>query len=198
MSGNIVPPKSEKRFVEEEELLNDAFRLAVNIYESGFRPNFIVGIWRGGSTIGIYVQECLQYLGVVTDHIAIRTSYRGMNSYLEKVHSPETIRVHGLQYLYEKLNRDDRLLLVDDVFSSGQNIEAALRRLQAKCKRNYPKDVRIAVSYYRPDKNRTGRFPDSFLHETSDWLVLPYELQGLTLEEIADHNPWVKPILENL
>ena len=131
MSGNIVPPKSEKRFVEEEELLNDAFRLAVNIYESGFRPNFIVGIWRGGSTIGIYVQECLQYLGVVTDHIAIRTSYRGMNSYLEKVHSPETIRVHGLQYLYEKLNRDDRLLLVDDVFSSGQNIEAALRRLQA-------------------------------------------------------------------
>ena len=54
------------------------------------------------------------------------------------------------------------------------------------------------MSYYRPDKNRTGRFPDYFLHETSDWLVLPYELQGLTLEEIADHKPWVKPILENL
>ncbi|WP_229801769.1 MULTISPECIES: phosphoribosyltransferase [Halioglobus] len=190
--------QSEKRFIEEEELLNDAFRLAVNIYESGFRPNFIVGIWRGGSTVGIYVQECLQYLGVMTDHIAIRTSYRGMDSYLEKVQSPETIRVHGLQYLYEQLNRDDRLLLVDDVFSSGHNIEAVLQRLQAKCKRNYPEDVRIAVPFYRPDKNRTGRIPDYFLHETSDWLVLPYELQGLTDDEITHHKPWVKPILENL
>ena len=60
----------KKQFIEEQALLEDAFRLAVNIFDSGFRPDFIVGIWRGGSTVGIYVQECLQYLGVKTDHIA--------------------------------------------------------------------------------------------------------------------------------
>ena len=67
----------QKRFIAEQDLLEDSYRLAVQIFDSGFRPDFIVGVWRGGSTVGIYVQECLQYLGVETDHIAIRTSYRG-------------------------------------------------------------------------------------------------------------------------
>ena len=188
---------SNKQFVEEEMLLNDAFRLGVRIFESGFRPNFIVGIWRGGSTVGIYVQECLQFLGVETDHISIRTSYRGMDSYLESINTPETIRVHGLQYLYERLNCDDRLLLVDDVFSTGNNIEAVISRLKTKCKRNMPQDVRIAVPYYKPDRNQSGRKPDYYLHETADWLVLPYELQGLSRQEINEHKPWVTPILES-
>ena len=63
----------QKRFIGEQELLEDSYRLAVQIHHSGFRPDFIVGVWRGGSTVGIYVQECLQYLDVETDHIAIRT-----------------------------------------------------------------------------------------------------------------------------
>ena len=135
----------KKRFIEEEELLEEGFRLAVEIFDSGFRPDFIVGIWRGGSTVGIYVQECLQYLGVKTDHIAIRTSYRGQPSYGELIDNPERIRVHGLQYLFENLDREDKLLIVDDVLSSGYNIEAVVQRLERKCKRNMPKEVRVAV-----------------------------------------------------
>ncbi|MFT4768146.1 MAG: hypoxanthine phosphoribosyltransferase [Glaciecola sp.] len=190
-------PVIKKIFVEEESLLQDAYRLAVAVYESDFRPDFIVGIWRGGSTVGIYVQECLQYLGVKTDHIAIRTSYRGMQSYLKDVETPENIRVHGLQYLYETINRDDALLIVDDVFSSGQNVEAVIQRLESKSKRNMPSDVRIAVPYYKPAKNRTGRVPDYYLHETDDWLVLPYEITGLSEAEIAAHKPWLTAILKS-
>ena len=47
----------EKQFIREEDLLLDAYRLGVKIYESGFRPTFIIGVWRGGSSIGIAVQE---------------------------------------------------------------------------------------------------------------------------------------------
>lgn len=185
----------KKQFIEEQALLEDAFRLAVNIFDSGFRPDFIVGIWRGGSTVGIYVQECLQYLGVKTDHIAIRTSYRGQPSYGELIENPESIRVHGLQYLFENLNREDKLLIVDDVFSSGYNVEAVINRLTRKCKRNMPEEVRVAVPYFKPGKNLSGRKPDYFLHTTEDWLVLPYELQGLSTEEIADYKPDVAPLI---
>ena len=185
----------KKQFIEEQALLEDAFRLAVNIFDSGFRPDFIVGIWRGGSTVGIYVQECLQYLGVMTDHIAIRTSYRGQPSYGELIENPESIRVHGLQYLFENLNREDKLLIVDDVFSSGYNVEAVINRLTRKCKRNMPEEVRVAVPYFKPVKNLSGRKPDYFLHTTEDWLVLPYELQGLSTEEIAEYNPDVEPLI---
>ena len=185
----------KKQFIEEQALLEDAFRLAVNIFDRGFRPDFIVGIWRGGSTVGIYVQECLQYLGVKTDHIAIRTSYRGQPSYGELIENPESIRVHGLQYLFENLNREDKLLIVDDVFSSGYNVEAVINRLTRKCKRNMPEEVRVAVPYFKPVKNLSGRKPDYFLHTTEDWLVLPYELQGLSTEEITDYKPDVAPLI---
>ncbi len=178
-------------------MLEEAFKLAVTIFDSGFRPDFIVGVWRGGSTVGIYVQECLQYLGVKTDHISIRTSYRGQPSYGQLVDNPDSIRVHGLQYLFENLNRDNKLLIVDDVFSSGYNVEAVIRRLEKKCRRNMPEEVRVAVPYFKPGKNLSGRRPDYFLHTTEDWLVLPYELQGLSIEDIIEHKPKVAPILSN-
>ena len=186
----------EKQYIEEEALLIDSYRLAVRIYESGFRPNFIVGIWRGGSTVGIYVQECLQYLGVGTDHIAIRTSYRGMDDYLQKLNTESEIRVHGLQYLYENVNQDDSLLIVDDVYSTGRNVAAVIDRLAAKSKRNMPHDVRVAVPFYRSSQNLTGRVPDFYLHETDNWLVLPYELTGLTEQELRENKPWMMPILD--
>jgi hypoxanthine phosphoribosyltransferase len=187
-----------KRYIQEQELLEDSYRLAVQVYTSGFRPDFIVGVWRGGSTVGIYVQECLQYLGVETDHIAIRTSYRGMNDYLQHLESEREIQVHGLQYLFENMNADDALLIVDDVYSSGRNIAAVIDRLEHKTRRNMPEDVRIAVPYYRSQARQTNRAPDYFLHEYDEWLVLPYELTGLSDDEIAANKPWIKLLLDEL
>ena len=70
----------EKYYITAQELLESSFRLAHMIYEDGFRPHFIVGIWRGGAPIGIAVQEYFEYKGVSTDHIAVRTSsYTGID-----------------------------------------------------------------------------------------------------------------------
>ncbi len=179
--------------------MEDAFRLGVRIFESGFRPNFIVGLWRGGSTVGIYVQECLQTLGVTTDHIALRTSYRGMHQYDAMVASPEAkIRVHGTHYLLDNLNRDDRLLIVDDVFGTGHSVAAVLRRLNRQLKRNMPGDARVATLYRRPSANQTGIAPDFFLHDSEDWLVFPYEMNGLAREEIDRHKPYLSDILDTV
>lgn len=188
----------QKRYIEEQELLEDSYRLAVNIYQSGYRPDFIVGVWRGGSTVGIYVQECLQYLGVETDHIAIRTSYRGMEDYLRKLEQGGEVRAHGLQYLYENMNADDALLIVDDVYSTGRNVAAVIDRLQAKTKRNMSQDVRVAAPYYKPSFNQSNRKPDYYLHVCEGWLVLPYELTGLSDTEIALNKAWIKPLLDEL
>lgn len=191
--------RQSKRFISEAELLEDAYRLGVQIANSDFVPTFIVGLWRGGSTVGIAVQECLQYLGIKTDHIAIRTSYRGLSSYQEMVDNPESqIRVHGTQYLLESLNRDDGLLIVDDVFSSGLTNEALINRLQKRLKRNMPSNVRTAVPWYKPSRNRSARRPNFYIHETDEWLVMPYELDGLNREEIAAGKPWMLPILDSL
>ena len=65
----------KKYFISPGDLLRDSFLLGQQIIESGFRPDFIVGIWRGGTPVGIAVQELLDYAGIATDHVAIRTSY---------------------------------------------------------------------------------------------------------------------------
>ena len=80
-----------KRFISAQELLDDSFRLGLAIVESGYRPNYIVGVWRGGAPVGIAVQELLDFMGVNTDHIAIRTSsYSGIEN------RDRHVRVHGL------------------------------------------------------------------------------------------------------
>jgi hypothetical protein len=61
-----------------------------------------------------------------------------------------------------------------------------------------PRDVRVAVPWYKPGHNRTDRVPDYYLHETDSWLVLPYELNGLTREEIYQNKAFLEPILEEL
>jgi len=189
----------KKQFIQEIDLLQDAYKLGVKIADSGFRPTFIVGLWRGGSVVGIAVQECLQYLNIETDHIALRTSYRGLASYEEMVNNPATeIRVHGTQYLLETINHSDKLLIVDDVFSSGLNVQAVIARLGKRLKRNMPAEVRVAVPWYKPTHNRTDRTPDYYLHTTENWLVMPYELSGLSAEEIANHKNFLLPILQEL
>jgi len=182
----------KKHFIQEEELLNDSYRLGVQIFNSGFKPTFVVGLWRGGSTVGIYVQECLQYLGLNMNHIAIRTSYRGLSHYDSMTKNPrDNIRVHGTHYLLENLNHDDRLLLVDDVCGSGHTLNVVLSRLQKRLKRNMPQEIKIATVWNKPQKRVADIAPDFYVHETQDWLVLPYELTGLSNEEIASEKPFV-------
>jgi hypoxanthine phosphoribosyltransferase len=186
-----------KRIIAANDLLLDSFQLAANIYRAGFKPDFLVGLWRGGSAVGIAVQEGLDHFGVSTDHIAIRTSYRGLESYTQMVDKSESIRVHGLQYLLENLCAKHSLLIVDDVYSSGSSVNAVIEQLKRKTRRNLPHDIRIASVWYRPTA-RTVRPPEYFVHETSDWLVLPYELSGNSIEELREQRPELGSIIDRL
>jgi hypoxanthine phosphoribosyltransferase len=181
---------SDKLFISAQDLLRDSFALGKMILASGFRPSFLVGVWRGGAPIGIAVQELLELHGVATDHIAIRTSsYTGIDQ------QQKTVRVHGIDYLVSRLGAEDRLLLIDDVFDSGRSLEAVLDELARRCRRNLPEQIRIATVYYKPSRNRSRLKPDFFVHETGRWLVFPHELGGLSREEIDAHKSFASEFL---
>ena len=91
---------AEKIYLDAQQLLEDSFRLAGLVYRSGYRPSFIVAVWRGGAPMGIAVQELLAYRGVETDHIAIRTS-----SYQAIDQQASHVRVYNLSYLIKKYRR---------------------------------------------------------------------------------------------
>ena len=180
---------ADKLFIRSNELLADAYELGARILRSGFQPTFIVGIWRGGTPVGIAVQELLQCCGVKTDHIAIRTSsYRGFGQRQAKV------RVHGLNYIVDNINAEDSLLIIDDVHDTGLSIQEVLHQIRTRCRRNTPRQIRVATVFYKPGKSQVEFKPDYYLHETDAWLVFPHELEGLSQEDILHRKPEIEAI----
>ena len=76
-------------------------------------------------------------------------------------------------------------------------MNAVIAQLRRKTRRNLPHDIRVATVWYRPTEN-TLRTPDYFVHETRDWLVLPYEMSGFSLDELRQNRPEMKDQLDRL
>jgi len=180
-----------KVYLTGQGLLEDSFKLAQKVLESGFEPTFIIAVWRGGAPIGIAVQEYLHFHGIHADNIAIRTSsYSGIDNQSREV------EVSGLDYLIKNMQHEDRLLIVDDVFDTGRSVEAIIDELTKKLRLNTPEDIRIAVPYYKPTRNQIDREPDFVVHETADWLKYPHSLEGLDAEEIREKRPEIYEIIK--
>ncbi len=173
-----------KVYISADELLSSSLKLGEMIIKDGFRPDFIVGVWRGGTPVGIAVQELMDFCHIKTDHIAIRTS-----SYTGIAQQESHVKVYGLHYLIDNMNSEDSLLLLDDVFDSGRSVKAIIHELEIQMRKNMPRDVRVGTVYYKPSKNLTDRIPNYFVHKTEDWLIFPHELDGLTDDEIRSSKP---------
>ena len=174
----------DKVFIRPDELLRDSFALARRIYDSGYRPDVILVLWRGGTPVGIVVHEYLLFKGVNTDHSVVKAeSYDGMEARSEP-------RVESLEAVLGRLDSESRVLVVDDIFDSGRTLQAVRDALRTRTAH-----IRIATLYLRIGHNRTDLHPDFCLRESDRWVVFPHELMGLTPEEIARKHPPLADIL---
>ena len=181
-----------KKYISAQQLLDDSYNLGLKILDSGCRPDYIIGVWRGGTPVGIAVQELLDFFGVKTDHISIRTS-----SYTGIAQRVSNVRVHGLDYIIRNVNAEDTLLIIDDVYDTGLSVAQILEDLATKCRRNTP-IMKVATPYFKPNNNKTDRAPDFYLYETDEWLVFPHELSGLTKEELLNDKPGMEVLKERI
>jgi len=165
-----------KKFISANSLYLDSLKLAKKIKDSGFQPNILIALWRGGTPVGIVVHEFFRYSGKdIKFHKAIRTeSYR-------KVDSRGEVLIESFPDLIEQLTDESNLLIVDDIFDTGKTISGLLDMLNNLEKK--PK-VKIATVYYKSKKNQTKISPDFYVKKTNSWIVFPHELDGLTQEEI--------------
>ncbi len=182
-----------KRFISAQSLLDDAYELAAQVIESDFRPDCIVALWRGGTPVGVAVQELFEYCGIAVDHIAIRTSlYSGLDQRERRV------KVHNLDYVFNNFTTENKLLIVDDVFDTGLTIKAVLAEIRNNLGVGQHGDIRVAMPWFKPARNKTDLTPDYYLHETDDWLVFPHELCDLSDEDIARKGGKVTDIVRRL
>jgi hypoxanthine phosphoribosyltransferase len=151
--------------------LLDSYRLAHKIHKSGFRPDAILVLWRGGAPVGIAVHEFLAAKGWNADHMVVKTqSYHGIG----RRSAP---RIEDTLGVLRKIRKNSRNIIVDDIFDTGETLHKISLALKKKsC------EIKTAVIYF---KKGTGKAkPDYHIRDTDKWIVFPHELAGLTRAEI--------------
>lgn len=180
-----------KHFITADQLLADAFQLTRNIVDSGFQPTSLLALWRGGTPIGIGIHEGLSYLGIQAKHFALRTSY-----YDDKNQRKDKVQIDQISTFATQFTDNECLLIVDDVFDSGNTLKTVIQHIQNDNTAITPKQIKIATPYFKPKQNQTDFAPDFYLHETDEWIVFPHELIGLSAEEIKQNKPDAVVLLE--
>lgn len=169
-----------ERNVDVNDLFNLSLQLAMRVYAHDVKPTWVVGLWRGGVLPAVVTQGYLEYRGIHTEHVPIRT-----RSYHPDGTQQPVVKVYGLNRIIDHANQHDVLLLVDDIFDSGRSIEAVIRKLRKKMRANMPKTVIVATLFYKPDNNKTSPrlVPDIVCETTDAWLVFPHEFSDLGTSE---------------
>jgi len=172
----------DRHVVDPNDYLVDSFRLARKIWDDGYRPDFLVGLWRGGAPPGIVIQEFFRWKGHDPYHTAIRTQS------LEGVLSGDGFDIKGFEHVLDAVEAEHQLLLVDDVFNTGRTVYEVVRYLRQKARRNAP-EVRVATVYYRPAARRFLVGPDYYLHEVDVAPLLPYRLTQVPQDQARSLSP---------
>ena len=173
-----------KEFLSADDLVRHAFTLADRIYRSGYQPDALLVIWRGGTPVGIVIHEYLKFKGIDTYHGVLKAeSYTG----IEQRREP---RIMHLEPLMDDIPPGSKILLVDDIFDSGSTIQKVCEALASR-----QAEVKVATLFYKEDNNVTDFAPDFYLRKTDRWVVFPHELMGLSVEEIQEKDGYIAELI---
>jgi len=130
--------------------------LAQKIEASGFKPEVIIGIARGGWVPARILSDLLDIEYVANMRVEFYTE-PGVTKKTPTISQKVSTDIKG-----------KRVLLVDDVSDTGHSIDLAFKSLQDA------KEVRTATLHFKPHSIFK---PDYFIAETSEWIVYPWEIK---------------------
>ena len=145
--------------------------LALKIRKSGFKPDYIVGVSRGGWAPGRILSDLLENTHTVNIKIEF---YLGIG---KTARDPVVT-----QPLAEDITNKN-VLVVDDVSDTGRSLKVAMEHMGGKGAAG----VKTATVYYKP---HSVFKPDFFAESTDDWIIFPWErleATNLLIQEARAH-----------
>jgi hypoxanthine phosphoribosyltransferase len=130
--------------------------MALRIRKSGFKPDIIVGVSRGGWAPGRILSDLLDNTHTVNLKIEF---YVGIG---KTAHRPIVTQPIG-----EDIS-GKRVLVVDDVSDTGESLKVAMEHMLEKGAAG----VKTVTVYFKPHSTFK---PDFFADSTSDWIIFPWE-----------------------
>ena len=155
-SGSTVLAKTDREVLGWLEFGDAARHLAGEVVESGFQPDVVVAIARGG----LLLAGAMSYaLGIKSCGALNVEFYTGVDERL-----PEPVLLPPM--LDEGALAAKRVLLVDDVSDSGRTLAMVVDLIAAS-----GADVRTVCLYSKP---RTVLEPDFVWRRTDRWITFPW------------------------
>ena len=139
-----------------DEIYDLMLGLGRKVKESGFKPDVIVGVSRGGWPPARIMSDLLSNPNLANMKVEFYKDI-GVRSKRPRITQPVTADV-----------RNRKVLIVDDVADSGLSLRAVRNHLRHKS----TDEVRVCTIYYKPHSIYT---PDYFAKKTSSWIIFPWE-----------------------
>ena len=170
---------TDKYYLDAQDFLRDIWRLARQVMDSTWQPDYLIGLWRGGAEVGVAVHEFLKAHGISPRHMPVKCfSYTGIDQ------SDAEVKFEYADPVFDDMQKGTKVLVLDDVFDSGRTFAAVRAKLEARgC------ETRMGCVYWKPGKNVTPFTPDYHVRTLDRWIVFPHEIEGLTPEEIRQKDP---------
>lgn len=202
-----------KKFVSFQEMRDNGLLMAYRMYhEDKFFPDVIYASLRGGAYLGNIISEYFKFLRGPRHPVfyaaVVARSYQDTQEQsshiLDTQEQSSHIKVDGWTYHPDHLRHGDKILLVDEIYDSGNTLTYLAKEI---IKRGIPReDIKIIVNDYKcyhssPRKITPDYYANKYdIHTTEEdfWIhYLSHELVGLTQEEIQQqYEGRVKEILK--
>lgn len=145
----------EVRYVTWGEAIRLCYKLAKEVVDSGYKPDVIVSIMRGGVVPALIVSDILN----VDSFYALRVKHWGI---AEEVYS-----VPVVEQLPQGKIEGKKVLVVDEVADTGKTLDVAVKELL----KLGPAEVRSAVLHLKPN---SVIIPDYFAERLDRWVWIFY------------------------
>ena len=141
-------------------------KLAINIFDSGFKPDLLIGIMRGGAPI----------IDVLSRVFKTKCAYLAVESYTgENIEDQQGELIFSRELSSTVQNMSGNILLCDDLSDTGVTLTRSIEWLKNyKQLKNKIKSIKTAVLWKKADSTFE---PDYCAQRLNDnpWIVQPFE-----------------------
>ena len=167
---------ADKLIIDWKEYNQIVEKLAIQIHKSGFKPNLLIGIMRGGAPI----------IDVLSRVFKLKCAYLAVESYSgEGVEDQQGDLVFSREMSSTVQEMSGNILLCDDLSDTGITLNKSIDWLK-----KYPplkgkiKEIKTAVLWKKKDSTFEPDFCATKL-DGNPWIVQPFEIyEEIRIEEI--------------
>ena len=139
-----------------DQIYDMLIELAKRVKDSGFKPDLIVGVCRGGWAPARVMSDLLENANTASIRIEFYLA--------PAVTAKKPVISQAIMVPVKGVN----VLVVDDVADTGESLKVAVEHLDVCGARA----VRTATLYYKPQSIFK---PDFFIVQTEQWIIFPWE-----------------------